>query len=262
MAESILNCGNYEVFLDAGFLTNRFTIGTSTLGGTDVLTGNISYFDVTDRVTAVTISRGRQSVREGLEAGNASIIINDTNGDFGVVNSNSPYWNPDDDSLGFKPTRRVQIRREGEFVFVGQIVEYQQEVTLNNQSLITIRASDDLLTLQQIRINAHTAVEEFSDARVEAILDRPEVNLFVGAGQRVIETGAAPLGAYPVEQDVSVRDYFNRIQTSEQGRLFIDRSGRFASQSRIGRRQLGTPVDFSDVQDGDIPFNTFQLRYQ
>jgi hypothetical protein len=262
MAESILNCGSYEVFLDAGFLTNRFTIGTSTLGGTDVLTGNISYFDVTDRVTSVSISRGRQTAREGLEASSASININDDNGDFGVVNSNSPYWNPDDNSLGFKPTRRVQIKREGEFIFVGQIIEYQQEVTLSNQSIITVRVSDDLLTLQQVRINAHNPIEELSDDRVEAILDRPEVNLFVGAGQRVIESGAAPLGAYPVEQDVSVRDYFNRIQTAEQGRLFISRSGKFVSQSRIGRRPLGTPVEFSDLQDGDIPFITFQLRYQ
>jgi hypothetical protein len=262
MAESILNFGSYEVWLDPGFLINSFTLGTSTLGGTDVLDGNIDYYDVTEHVISVNISRGRQNARDSIETGNASITIYDDNGDFTVVNTNSIYWNPDDDALGFQPTRRVRIVRNGELLFSGQIVEYQQEITLSNQSFVTIRASDDLLRLQQSNINAHTPSEQMSNQRVEAILDRAEVNLFTGAGERVIANGKAPLGAYPIEQSISVRDYFNRVQTSEQGRIFIDRSGNFNFQRRAGRAKLNSPIAFSDKQDGDIAYSSFQLRYQ
>lgn len=262
MAETILNCGSYEVWLDPGFKVNRFTLGTSTLGGIDVLDGNIDYYDVTEYVNSVRISRGRQTVRDGLEAGTASISILDLNGDFSVVNENSPYWNPDDDRLGFLPTRRVRIRRNGELLFVGQITEYQQDITLDGRSYVTVRASDDLLTIQNTTLNAHTPVEELSSDRIDAILNRPEVDLFMGSGERSIEPGLAPLGAYPVEQNVSVRDYFNRIQTAEQGRIFLSRGGVFTSQRRAGRAPLGTPVELSDVGDGGAPFTNIALRYQ
>lgn len=262
MAETILNCGAYEVWLDPGFKINRFTLDQSTLGGTDVLDGNIDYYDVTEHVNSVRISRGRQTVRDGLEAGTATISILDLNGDFTVVNQNSPYWNPDDDRLGFLPTRRVRIRRDNELLFVGQITEYQQAVTLDGRSYVTVRASDDLLRIQNATINAHTPTEELSGARIGAILDRPEVNLFVGAGERSIEAGLAPLGAYPIEQNVSVRDYFNRVQTAEQGRIFLSRSGVFTAQDRAGRAELGSPVELSDVGDGGAPFTNIELRYQ
>lgn len=262
MAETILNCGTYEVWLDPGFKINRFTLDQSTLGGTDVLDGNIDYYDVTEFVVSLRISRGRQSVRDGMEAGTASISIQDTNGDFTVVNQNSPYWNPDEDRLGFQPTRRVRIVRNGELLFNGQIVEYQQDLTLDNKSYVTIRASDDLLRLQNVTIAQHTPTEQLSGARIAAILDRPEVNLFVGAGQRNIAAGLAPLGAYPVEEAVSVRDYFNRIQTAEQGRIFVSRSGVLTAQQRAGRAKLGSPKQFSDVGDGGVPFTNIMLRYQ
>ncbi len=262
MAQQILNCGSYEVWLDPGFKVNRFTLDTSTLGGPNVLDGDIDYYDVTEYVLSIRIHRGRASVTDTVDAGTASIVIDDINGDFTVVNSSSPYWNPDDDRLGFQPSRRVRILRDSELLFNGQMVEYSQEVTLDGQSTVTIRASDDLVRLQSINMNAHTPTEELSGARVTAVLDRPEVNLFTGVGERNIDAGLAPLGAYPVEAGASVSDYLGRIQTAEQGRIFVSRSGVFTAQMRAGRRQLGTPLAFSDVSDGGVPYSSFELRYQ
>lgn len=262
MAGSVLNCGNYEVLLDAGFFTNEFTLDVSELDGTDALDGNISYFDVTQNVLAVSIRRGRRSFRDRMDAGQASIQIHDANGDFSVVNQNSPYWNPVRGRLGFEPTKRVQILREGERLFVGQIVDYEYNIELDGDAYVTIQASDDLLTLSNVKLNAHVPTEQFSGQRMNAILNRSEVNLFTGVGQRVIEDGVAYLGAYPVEQSVNVRDYFERIQVSEYGRYFIDRQGRFQFDRRIGRVQYDNPLMLSDEGDGGVGYSSFRVIYQ
>lgn len=252
--------GNYSVLLDAGFVFNVFTLDVSYLDGTDVLDGDINYFDVTEYVTGISVTRGRDNVRQPIDTGQATITIHDTDGRFSLVNPSSPYWDTARDRLGFQPTRRVQVLRDNEPLFVGQITEYTQDIELDGDSRVTVRATDDLIRLSNVKVNAHTPAEELSGARIGAILDRPEVNLFVGAGKRVVDDGVAGLGPWPVEQDVSVRDYFDRIQASEYGRTFMDRQGRFVFQERVGRAQRLTPLMLSDVGDGGVPFVTFEIR--
>ena len=58
---SILDQGDYRVYLDAGFLVDAFRLDLSVLDGTDVLDGSTAYFDVTQYVQAVSISRGRRT---------------------------------------------------------------------------------------------------------------------------------------------------------------------------------------------------------
>lgn len=259
---SILDQGNYEVFMDAGYLVNAFRLDSSQLNGTDVLNGTTEFFDVTAYVQSVSISRGRQKFRQPIDAGRCTIQIDDTNGDFSVVNSDSPYWDPEDDRLGFQPTRRVKVLRNSEELFVGQIVTYDQELTLDNQSIVTVSCTDELKGLQQVIMDAFTPTQQYSGARVAYVLDRPEVDLFTGVGQRNISTGQALLGTQAFEGGQSVANYFERVQLAEQGRIFISRDGVFTTQDRIGRTNQTATAEFSDVQDGDIPFAKFKVVYE
>jgi hypothetical protein len=262
----IQSLGTYQVFLDAGFITNAFVLDDAVFGLLDgtagVLDGDTEFFDVTEFVQGVSISRGRQKFRDTFDAGRCTIRIEDLNGDFSVVNSASPYWDTVNDRLGFQPTRRVRVVRDGERLFDGQIVTYDQEITLDERSYVTVVATDDLKVFDRVTVDGFTPVEERSDERLEAILDRPEVNLFVGAGQRVLEAGDALLGTQPVERGVTVAEYFDRVQLCEQGRIFIDRQGRFTAQRRVGRGVRDLQAEFSDLQDGDIPFRGFQVVYE
>ena len=260
---SILNQGDYKVFLDAGFQTDAFRLDSSVLNGTDVLDGTTQFFEVTSYVTLVLISRGRQKYRQPIDAGRCTIRIDDRDGDFSVVNSNSIYWDPDENRLGFQPTRRAKIERDGEELFNGQIVTYDQEVTLEDESIITIVCSDDLKQFGNLNIEPHTPTAQRSDQRLAAILARPEVGLFQLPGQQDLEQGYGNLGAQEIESGVTVQDYFTRVYQAEQGRIFIARDGTFTFQARIGRTD-GTVVaaEFSDQQDGDIPFRSFKVVYE
>lgn len=263
---AILDQGDYRVYLDAGFTIDAFTLDDPTRGRLDNTTykldGTTEYFDVSTFVQGVSITRGRRKFRDPIDAGKCTIRIDDTDGNFSVVNTASIYWDPATDRLGFQPTRRVRVERDGQRLFDGQIVSYDQELTLDNESLITIGCSDDLKQLNLVAIATHTPMVQASDQRVIAILDRPEVSLFTGVGQRNISAGVATLGAQVVEAGATVQDYFGRIQLAEQGRIFMSRAGVFTFQPRVGRTLSGTPVEFSDVQDGDTPYRSFQVVYE
>jgi hypothetical protein len=264
---SILGLGDYQVFLDAGFITNAFVLDDPVQGVLDnpdfVLNGDTEFFDVTDYVQAVGISRGRQKFRDPIDAGRCTIQIYDRDGDFSVVNTNSPYWDVPEDRLGFQPTRRVRIERDGERLFDGQIVTYDQKITLDNKSFVTVVATDDLKVFDRATVNASfTPVQERSDERLETILDLPEVDLFTSPGARVLEPGDALLGTQPVERGVTVAEYFDRVQLCEQGRIFIDRQGRFVAQRRTGRGLRNVVAEFSDVGDGDTPYRNFEVVYE
>ena len=91
----LASLGNYKVELDAGFLRDEFILGESTLGGPDTLGGSTSFFDVTEYIVSVNISRGRRSQDQQFGAATASITIDDLKAEdkFSVANQNSPYWN-------------------------------------------------------------------------------------------------------------------------------------------------------------------------
>jgi hypothetical protein len=262
MSKNLLNFGSYGVFLDAGFITDEFKLDSSTLDGLDVLDGSTEFFDVTEYVLAVSIARGRNEFRQPIDSGRCTINIDDVQGDFSVVNPASPYWDVDEDRLGFTPTKRVKVTRDGEELFVGQIQSYNQQITLDNKSYVTVTAVDDLKLLEKVSVSRHVPTAELSSERIEAILDRPEVDLFVLPGERDIEPGVAKLGAQAVEEGVKVSEYFERIQTAEQGRIFISRSGALVAQARTGREVQDIIADFSDVGDGEIPFRSFQVVFR
>ena len=260
---SILALGDYKVLLDAGFITNAFILDTSELNDAGaVLDGDTEFFDVTSYVQGVQIARGRQKYRDPIDAGRCTIKIDDRDGDFSVVNSASPYWDTTDNRLGFQPTKRVRVERDGERLFDGQIVTYDQQITLDNSSYVTVVATDDLKVFDRVTINGHTPTQQRSDERLEAILDRAEVDLFQESGDRVVSQGIAVLGTQPVERGVTVAEYFDRVQLCEQGRIFIDRQGRFTAQPRVGRAVRSIDAEFSDVQDGDVPFRNFEVVYE
>jgi hypothetical protein len=259
---SILNQGDYRVYLDAGFLTDAFRLDLSVLDGTDVLDGSTAFFDVTTYVTGVLIRRGREKYRQPFDAGRCTIMIDDVDGNFSVVNPDSIYWDPIEDELGFQPTRRVRVERDGLRLFDGQIVTYDQELTLDGESLVTVVASDDMKQFDNILIDGHTPTAQRSDERLAAILARPEINLFQGVGQQSLGTGAANLGTQAVENGATVQDYFQRVYIAEQGRIFIAADGVFTFQPRIGVTSAALAAEFSDQQDGDIPYRHFKVVYE
>ena len=139
MATTIPNCGTYliEAYATGAPPANAFTLNFSALNSAAVL-GGATWYDISQYIQGVQNSRGRRNVfREpSCNPGTASFKIYDPNFYFSVVNTASPYYNATDGRLSIGVATPVRISRNGEYLFVGQITTYDQNI----QQIFTISA--------------------------------------------------------------------------------------------------------------------------
>ncbi len=271
MATSVIESGNYELFIDTGFMLNAFTLDNPTRAvlnnTTYVLDGVSEFAPMLEYSTNVNIKRGRRDVGDQFSAGTMSFNLNDTlaGGTLNPLYSSSPFVDPDG-QFTLAPLRRVSFGRyntANTFVplFVGQIVSYDYNYELGGQNTISVYCADDFYLLAQTALAEFNVSEQLSSARLSAVLDLPEVAY--PALSRDIETGTQTLGgaaAYTVAEGTNVKTYIDQIQAAEQGRIFMARTGVLTSQPRIGDTLAGSVADFHD--DGtNIPYNSLGIIY-
>jgi hypothetical protein len=271
MAVAVIESGNYELFIDTGFVLNAFTLDNTTRGVLDnteyVLDGLTEFAPMLEYSTNVNIKRGRRDVGDQFSAGTMSFNLNDSlaGGTLNPLYSSSPYVDPDE-QFTLAPLRKVSFGRYnsvGTFIelFKGQIVNYDYNYQLGAQNIISVYCADDFYLLAQTALAEFNVSEQLSSARISAVLDLPEVAY--PALSRDIETGTQTLGgaaAYTVPEGTNVKAYFDQIQAAEQGRIFMSRTGDLTSQPRVGQTLSGSVADFHD--DGtNIPYNSLAISY-
>ena len=271
MATSVIESGNYELFIDTGFQIDAFTLDSATRGLLDgtqyVLDGTTDFAPMLEFSTNVNIKRGRRDVGDQFSAGTMSFNLNDTlaGGTLNPLYASSPYVDPEG-QFTLAPLRRVSFGRYNTVntfvpLFVGQIVNYDYNYELGGQNTISVYCADDFYLLAQTALAEYNVTEELSSARLAAVLDLPEVAY--PALSRDIETGTQTLGgsaAYTVSEGTNVKAYIDEIQQAEQGRIFMSRTGDLTSQPRVGNTLSGSVADFHD--DGtNIPYNSLGIIF-
>jgi hypothetical protein len=271
MATSVVQSGNYELFIDTGFQIDAFVLDDATKGVLNnteyVLDGTTEFAPMLEYSTNVNIKRGRRDVGDQFSAGTMSFNLNDdlAGGTLNPLYSSSPYVDPAG-QFTLAPLRRVSFGRYnsvGTFValFVGQIVSYDYNYELGGTNTVSVYCADDFYLLAQTALAEFNVSEQLSSARLAAVLDRPEVAY--PALSRDIETGTQTLGgaaAYTVPNGTNVKAYIDQIQQAEQGRIFMARTGVLTSQPRVGNTLSGSVADFHD--DGtNIPYNSLGIIY-
>ena len=271
MATSVIQSGDYELFIDTGFQIDAFVLDDAVKGVLNnteyVLDGTTEFAPMLEYSTNVNIKRGRRDIGDQFSAGTMSFNLNDTlaGGILNPLYSSSPYVDPAG-QFTLAPLRRVSFGRYnsvGTFValFVGQIVNYDYSYELGGENMISVYCADDFYLLAQTALNEYNVSEQLSSARLAAVLDLPEVAY--PALSRDIETGTQTLGgaaAYTVPNGTNVKAYIDQIQAAEQGRIFMARTGVLTSQPRIGNTLSGSVADFHD--DGtNIPYNNLAISY-
>jgi hypothetical protein len=271
MSTSVIQSGNYELFIDTGFQIDAFVLDNPTKGVLNntqyVLDGTTEFAPMLEYSTNVNIKRGRRDVGDQFSAGTMSFNLNDelAGGTLNPLYSSSPYVDPDG-QFTLAPLRRVSFGRYnsvGTFIalFVGQIVSYDYNYELGGENTVSVYCADDFYLLAQTALAEFNVSEQLSSARLAAVLDRPEVAY--PALTRDIETGTQTLGgaaAYTVPNGTNVKAYIDQIQQAEQGRIFMARTGVLTSQPRIGNTLSGSVADFHD--DGtNIPYNSLGIIY-
>ena len=271
MATSVVESGDYELFIDTGFDVNAFRLDNPTAGVLDnttyVLDGTTEFVPMLEYSTNVNIKRGRRDVGDQFSAGTMSFNLNDSlaGGTLNPLYSSSPYVDSNN-QFTLAPLRKVSFGRYngvGTFIelFRGQIVNYDYSYQLGAQNIISVYCADDFYLLAQTALAEFNVSEQLSSARISAVLDLPEVAY--PALSRDIETGTQTLGgaaAYTVPEGTNVKAYFDQIQAAEQGRIFMSRTGDLTSQPRVGQTLSGSVADFHD--DGtNIPYNSLAISY-
>jgi hypothetical protein len=271
MATSVIESGDYELFIDTGFQLNAFTLDNSIRGVLDntqyVLNGTDIFAPMLEYSTNVSIKRGRRDVGDQFSAGTMSFNLNDSlaGGTLNPLYTSSPYVDPEG-LFTLAPLRRVSFGRYnsvGTFIelFAGQIVNYDYSYQLGQQNIITVYCADDFYLLAQTALAEFNVTEQLSSARLSAVLDLPEVAY--PALTRNIETGSQTLGgaaAYTVAEGTNVKAYIDQIQAAEQGRIFMSRTGVLTSTQRVGNVLSGSVADFHD--DGtNIPYNSLGIIF-
>jgi hypothetical protein len=251
-----------KVLLDAGFITDAFTLDSSTLNGTDTLNGSTEFVDVTQYVLSVGITRGRtDQLKSTFQPGVCQIVLDDraSGRAFDPANTASPYYEGD---LGIAPRRFVQVyagTAGDEPLFVGRVQDLDIGYEQPNLSTCTIVGVDDLSSFAKTTLNAFTPPQELTSARVSRILDRPEVSY--STATRSISTGVATLGTFAYSTGDSVAGALQEVAESEDGRFFIARNGNATFQPRITFTFSTAIATFSDAGGTAIPYQSLDVLY-
>jgi hypothetical protein len=267
---AIVGAGNYSLEVDTGFIQDAFTLDSvqGVLDNTTyVLDGTTNFADVTTGINSISVKRGRRDQGDQFSAGTMVLNMLDTSGIFNPFDSLSPYFDPSTAQPGLAPMRKVRLARYSatnvkEYLFNGYIVNYDYNFALGGLDTVTVYCADDFYLLAQTFLDEFNVSEELSNVRLSAVLDLPEVDFPLA--QRDIDTGTQTLGgaaAFTVPAGTNVLEYCTRINSAEQGRLFMSRDGDLTFQPRIGNTLSQPVVSFHD--DGtNIPFDSLGVSFE
>jgi len=268
---AIVGAGNYSLEIDTGFIQDAFTLDDAVQGVLDnttyVLDGTTNFADVTTGINSISVKRGRRDQGDQFSAGTMVLNMLDTTGIFNPFDSLSPYFDPSTAQPGLAPMRKVRLARYSttnvkEYLFNGYIVNYDYNFALGGLDTVTVYCADDFYLLAQTYMDEFNVSEELSNVRLSAVLDLPEVDFPIA--QRDIDTGTQTLGgasAFTVPAGTNVLEYCTRINTAEQGRLFMSRDGDLTFQPRIGTT-LSQPVASFHDDGTNIKFDSLGISFE
>jgi hypothetical protein len=222
------------------------------LDNVDFPLSGIFFYDITESVRNVSVSRGKSRQLDRFTAGQASISLNNNDRTFDPLNSDSPFFGQ------IIPRRTIKITTANKAVFYGNVEDWAFQYDISGLSLASAVCNDDFSLIAQATLTAHTAVVESTGARINEILDRPEVRW--PDNLRQIDNGQAILQADEVELGKNVLEYLQDVASSEPGSLFVGKDGSIIFKDRsVAPLSTDLPV-FTDDGTG-IGFQEISIDY-
>jgi hypothetical protein len=187
------------------------------LNNTNFRLGGPIWIDITDKVAAVNVKRGKNRELERYSAGSAGVTLHNEDRTFDPLNESSPYVG------NIIPRRGIRITTASFPRFTGVIEDWNLDYDVSGKSDASIVAADAFTLLAQQSLTAGTPVAQSSGERIEAVLSMPTVAWPLQ--ERNIDTGSAQVGADVYDTQESALTYLQKVEASEQGQLFMDRQG-------------------------------------
>ena len=200
--------------------------------------------DVSDITLTASIRRGRNRILNKFEAGSASIVLEDTNGDWVPTNTSSPYYGK------LVPLRKIRVWADYDTNF---------KIGIEQISTVTLQCVDAFRLFSNVAITtvAGTSAGQTTGERMNNLLDVPAFPL----SMRQIDTGDSTVQADPGTE----RDLLNALQVienSEFGGFYIDPEGNatFLSRDTVAEKADQTATNFSDDGTG-ISYQAIDFAY-
>jgi hypothetical protein len=214
------------------------------LDSTEFTLSGDRFFDITDRLLGASVSRGKNQSLDRIDAGLSSITVDNSDRTFDPLFPDGPYFTQ------LIPRRVVKVTCNDKPVFVGSIDDFDIAYAPGNRSQVRIDVSDAFSVLTNSGLDEFTPSQQLSGARVEAVLDRPEVDW--PADERDIDPGNSTMLGALVEEGTSVLEYLQLVSNSEFGNLFIGKDGKVVFRERNAVPNTPSIVFSDEVVAGEF----------
>jgi len=204
-----------------------FVLDSSTKGvldNTSYTLGGERFFDITDRLVTTTVRRGKNNALDRIDAGIVNITVDNSDREFDPLYEAGPYYGQ------LIPRRSVRVSANDYPVFQGFIDDFDIQYEPGKQSVVQISVSDAFSVLANSGLEAFTPASELSGARINAVLDRPEVDW--PADQRDIDAGNSVMLDADVAESTPALEYLQLVSDSEFGTLFLAKDGKITYRER------------------------------
>jgi hypothetical protein len=229
---------------------NPFILGTSQLGFAELASAVPVIVDVSTSTTNISTRRGRNLIQDQYESGQATIRINDPDGDWNPQNTLSPYYGL------LQPLRKIQASAiygaTTYGLFGGYITEYRYTYPTGQETgYVTFICYDAFRLMFNSNVTTVTGgtAGQTTAQRVQSILTMiawPPAFTSIGTGATtcVVDPG-------------TTRTVLEAIQTAEfteQGAFYIDENGvaTFKGRQYVYDAQAASPTVFN--QTGGISY--------
>ena len=194
------------------------------LDGTEFTLGGERLFDITDRLVTCQVRRGKNEALDRIDAGVVSITVDNSDRRFDPLYVDGPYYGQ------LVPRRSVIISSNDYPVFVGFIDDFDIQYEPGKQSVVRIDVSDAFSVLTNSALDEFTPDSELSGARINTVLDRPEVDW--PADLRDIDAGNSVMLDADVAEGTGTLEYLQLVANSEFGTLFLAKDGKITYRER------------------------------
>jgi hypothetical protein len=194
------------------------------LDSTEFTLGGERFFDITDRLITCTVRRGKSQGLDRIDAGVVAVVVDNSDRQFDPLYEAGPFFGQ------LVPRRSIRVSSNDEPVFVGFIDDFDIQYEPGVQSVVRIDASDAFSILANSGLEEFTPESELSGARINTVLDRPEVDW--PAELRDIDTGNSVMLDVDVSEGTGTLEYLQLVANSEFGNLFLAKDGKITYRER------------------------------
>ena len=219
------------------------------LGNEDFRLGPVGLLDVTSRVRAINFSRGKSARFSNFQAGQLQIEFNNHDRAFDPLYEDSPFFGL------IEPRRQIQILANQRVLFVGFIEDWDFTYENNGDSIASAVCYDGLYILAGQKLDPFTPTQETTGERINAILDKPEVNW--PAAKRDIDTGAVEVGTQEVGENTNALSYMQKVTETEPGLFFLSADGNITFRDKY--KQSTTPI--TEFSNDGIQFTNLEVIF-